>query len=66
MTTHPEIQRKLRQHILDKIPEIQDRPPTYEELNPANVPYLEAVVHETLRISRTAGGYAREGESMYD
>lgn len=62
MTVHPDVQRKLRAHILDRIPDMQDRLPTFEDLNATNTPYLEAVVHETLRMSRTAGGYAREGE----
>jgi cytochrome P450 len=44
------------------MPELQDRQPTFEDLNAVNLPYLEAVVHETLRLSRTAGGYARESE----
>ena len=62
MTANPDIQRKLRAHVLERIPEIQDRAPTYEELNASNTPYLEAVVHEILRLSRTAGGYAREAK----
>lgn len=65
MTIHPEVQRKLRAHIQERIPDIQERVPTFEELNATNTPYLEAVVHESLRMSRTAGGYAREGESAY-
>ncbi|KAK4684370.1 hypothetical protein P7C73_g5809, partial [Tremellales sp. Uapishka_1] len=60
MTIHPEVQIKLRQHLLSVLPEIQDRQPTYEELNGISTPYLEAVVHETLRLSRTAAGYVRE------
>ena len=63
MTVFPDIQRKLRKHILDSMPELQDRPPTLEDLTPAKLPYLEAVVQETLRLSRTAGGYSRDGES---
>jgi cytochrome P450 len=62
MTVNPDIQRKLRAHVLERIPEIQDRSPTFEELSATNTPYLEAVVHETLRLSRTAGGYAREAK----
>ena len=63
MTNNPNVQRKLRDHILSRMPELQDRQPTFEDLNAVNVPYLEAVVFETLRLSRTAGGYVREGLS---
>ncbi len=62
MTNNPDMQRKLRNHLLSRLPQIQDRPPDFEDLNAINTPYLEAVVHETLRMSRTAGGYSREGE----
>jgi cytochrome P450 len=62
MTNNPDIQHKLRNEMIKAFPEIEDRQPTYEDLNAANTPYLEAVVHETLRMSRTAGGYTREGE----
>lgn len=61
MTNNPEIQRKLRDHLLDALPELADRAPTFEDLNATTVPYLEAVVHEVLRLSRTAGGYSRDG-----
>lgn len=61
MTNFPDIQRKLRAHVLERFPEIEDRSPTYEDLNAIKLPYLEAVVHETLRMSRTAGGYSRQG-----
>ncbi|KAK8847633.1 hypothetical protein IAR55_005492 [Kwoniella newhampshirensis] len=60
MTNHPEVQRKLRDHLIHRLPWIKDRRPGFVELNATNVPYLEAVVHETLRLSRTAGGVARE------
>lgn len=63
MTINPEIQRKLRTSVLEALPEVQDRPPSFEDLTPAKLPYLEAVVQETLRLSRTAGGYSREGMS---
>ena len=62
MTNSPSIQRKLRDHIIARKPQLQDRQPTFEDLNATTLPYLEAVVYETLRLSRTAGGYAREGE----
>lgn len=61
MTISPDIQRKLRKHVLEVMPELQDRPPTFEDLTPGKMPYLEAVVQETLRLSRTAGGISREG-----
>jgi hypothetical protein len=66
MTTQPDVQRKLRDSILESIPELQDRPPTYEDLTPTNLPYLEAVVQETLRVSRTAGGVSRTGQFISD
>ena len=61
MTVFPEVQRKLRLSVLEALPEIQDRQPTFDDLTAAKLPYLEAVVQETLRLSRTAGGYSREG-----
>jgi cytochrome P450 len=64
MTNHPEIQIKLRKHILEKVPELSDRQPTFEDLNAVTTPYLEAVVHEALRLSRTASGYGRDGRSQ--
>lgn len=64
MTNHPAVQRKLRDHMLSRMPELQDRQPTFADLNATSLPYLEAVVHETLRLSRTVGGYVREGMSL--
>lgn len=64
MTNNPDIQRKLRGHLLDALPELADRAPTFEDLNATTVPYLEAVVHEVLRLSRTAGGYSRDGTPL--
>jgi cytochrome P450 len=65
MTINPDIQRKLRNHIIEAMLELQDRPPTFDDLTPGKLPYLEAVVHETLRLSRTAGGVSREGQLQY-
>lgn len=65
MTVFPEVQRKLRQSIHESMPELEDRPPTFEDLTPSKLPYLEAVVQETLRLSRTAGGYSRDGASFF-
>ena len=61
MTNFPDEQRKLRAHVLERFPEIEDRLPTFEDLNAVKLPYLEAVVQECLRLSRTAGGYSRQG-----
>lgn len=61
MTLFPDVQRKLKSSVLEAMPEIQDRPPSFDDLTAVKLPYLEAVVQETLRLSRTAGGYSREG-----
>jgi cytochrome P450 len=63
MTNHPEVQIKLKKHLKEVLPEMEDRQPRFEDLNAVNTPYLEAVVHEALRLSRTASGYGRDGES---
>lgn len=60
ITNHPEVQRKLRDHLLERIPELQDRDMEYGDVDAKKVPYLEAVVQECLRLSRTASGFARE------
>ena len=63
MTNNPDVQRKLRSHLLELIPELQDRDMTYEDVDAGKVPYLEAVVQECLRVARVASGFAREGKS---
>ncbi|WVQ98298.1 hypothetical protein IAU59_005421 [Kwoniella sp. CBS 9459] len=60
MTNHPEVQQKLHEHLQTRLLDTNERQPTYGELSPSNVPYLEAVVHETLRLARTAGAYLRD------
>jgi cytochrome P450 len=62
MTNHPEVQHKLRAHLLERIPELQDREMTYDDVAGDNLPYLEAVVHDCLRMARVAPALAREGE----
>jgi len=64
LTNYPEVQRKLRASVLSCVPEIADRPPVFEEMNPETIPYLEAVVHEVLRISVVAPSFSRESESI--
>lgn len=59
-TKHPEVQHKLRAHVFERVPGIADAPPTFEDVRATKLPYLEAVVHECLRLSRTAGGFARD------
>ena len=60
MTNHPSIQRKLRDHILERIPELQDRPPDFNDMNATSLPYLEAVIYETLRTSRMTPSSGRQ------
>ena len=64
MTNHPDVQHKLRAHLLERIPEVIERDITYDDVDPAKVPYMEAVVQECLRLSRTASGFLREGISI--
>jgi hypothetical protein len=66
MTNHPNVQRKLRAHLLERIPEVQDRDMTFQDVDPGNVPYLEAVVQETLRLGRITSGVARDGRWLVD
>lgn len=46
LSNQPDILRKLRREIMEKIG--SSRPPTYEELK--NMPYLQHVMNETLRL----------------
>ncbi|KAJ7459952.1 cytochrome P450 [Mycena latifolia] len=58
---HPDVQRKLRSELLDNLPAIAMRPPTYAEISDeSNLPYLSAVIYEILRCSRTASAVARD------
>lgn len=51
---HPDVQRKLYSELLEKIPAITTRAPTYAEISDeTNLPYLSAVVYEVLRCART-------------
>ena len=63
MIQHPEIQVKLRDYIksvcLDVDGEIQ-----MAKIGAVQTPYLEAMVHETLRLSRASPGSARLGEQI--
>jgi cytochrome P450 len=51
---HPDVQRKLYSELLEKLPAITTRAPTYAEISDeANLPYLSAVLYEVLRCART-------------
>lgn len=58
---HPDVQHKLRSELLDNLPAITTRAPTYAEISDeANLPYLSAVLYEILRCSRTTSGVTRD------
>ncbi|KAJ7067242.1 cytochrome P450 [Mycena amicta] len=57
---HPAVQYKLRTELLNNLPVINTRPPTYTEISDeTNLPYLSAVMYELLRCSRTAAAIDR-------
>ncbi|RYP28270.1 hypothetical protein DL767_007290 [Monosporascus sp. MG133] len=53
LTGYPEVQSKLRDALYSAIPEAVEkkRVPTFEELRRARIPYLEAVIEETSRLT---------------
>ncbi|KAJ7280942.1 cytochrome P450 [Mycena rebaudengoi] len=58
---HPLVQHKLRAELLNNLPGLETRPPTYAEISDeSKVPYLTAVIHEILRCSRTASAVSRD------
>ena len=61
MTKQPELQVKLREHTRRTLSEEAIAAPGLDDLIPNKTPYLEAMVHETLRYGRVAI-YARRGE----
>ena len=70
LAAHPEIQIKLRRHIQSATggagaadDEASSAQLGMDDLTPEKTPYLEAVVHEVLRLGRVSIGYARTGES---
>ena len=53
LARHPDVQRKLHRELVDRLPPLNERPPTFEELSSTeHLPYLSAVVYEVLRVSR--------------
>ncbi|KAJ7152702.1 cytochrome P450 [Mycena crocata] len=58
---HPDVQRKLRAELLNNLPSMDTRPPTFSEIcDEDNLPYLSAVVYEVLRCARTTSATGRE------
>lgn len=53
LTGYPEMQKKLRKELYTTIPQAlnEGRPPTFEELRRARLPYLEAVIEEARRLT---------------
>lgn len=53
LTGYPQTQAKLREELYASIPEAveEKRPPTFEELRRARLPYLEAVIEEARRLT---------------
>ncbi|KAK3933641.1 cytochrome P450 [Diplogelasinospora grovesii] len=53
LTGYPHTQSKLRDELYSSIPEAveEKRPPTFEELRRAKLPYLEAVIEEARRLT---------------
>jgi cytochrome P450 len=48
LATHPEVQERLRQEILDALEENGGQDLSYDEL--VSLPFLDAVCRETLRL----------------
>jgi cytochrome P450 len=53
LTGYPLTQKKLRDELYSTIPDAveENRPPTFEELKRARLPYLEAVIEEARRLT---------------
>ena len=51
LAKHPEFQKKLREELDKKLPSLKtsDEPPPKEKLSPDELPYLEAVLRESMR-----------------
>lgn len=58
------IQVKLREEIRKAIPHVQSGEYSMEDVAPEKIPYLEALVYETLRHARVAVGVARRSTSV--
>ena len=65
MPIHPECQTRLRREIEENISNKRLGELEAHDLSPEKTPYLEAMVHETLRASRTNIGFSRRSESIF-
>jgi cytochrome P450 len=55
ISAHPDVQRRLRQALQEEHADAhrQKRAPTCDEITSASIPYLDAVLEETLRVAGT-------------
>lgn len=53
LTGYPQVQKKLREALYAALPEAvaEKRAPTFDELRQARIPYLEAAIEETRRLT---------------
>ena len=63
LARHPDVQRRLRNELSSRLRPFDERVPTHAEITDPGLHYLNAVVHEILRIARTVPLVFREGLS---
>ncbi|KAJ8120454.1 hypothetical protein ONZ43_g2840 [Nemania bipapillata] len=53
LTSYPHLQARIRVALFTALPEAfaEDRPPNFEELRRARIPYIDAFIEETLRLN---------------
>jgi len=59
LSNHPDVQKRLRAELQNAMPQAKGRYPTTQEIVALRVPYLEAVIQETFRVSMGASAHAR-------
>ena len=60
---YPDVQRKLHQELLTALNDSpESRPLTFADISGSDTPYLEATVHEILRLARVAVVSSRQRE----
>ncbi|KAL7417504.1 cytochrome P450 [Mrakia frigida] len=60
LSENPGIQRRLHCELVKALPSPDERSPTYEEVSGKTTPYLEAFVHEILRVGQTVRATRRQ------